>query len=174
MKKCLLLILLALATSLWATTYPVTDNFSGTGPLSSNWTNTAVAGQGYVPLQQNNGVVVPSVSGQQGMALYTGVPFSHDQYARVTFVTHMANSLSSTGVCVHMDVNGDGICYLADIGQLYFLVAGGGTANLNSSCPIPASGDVIQLAVVGNAYSCTDVTTGATSTVIPLPFLFSW
>jgi Chitobiase/beta-hexosaminidase C-terminal domain len=168
MKKYLLpLVLLVFTTSLLATTYPVTDNFSGTGPLSSNWTNTAVANQGYVPLAQNNGVVVPSVSGQHGMALYTGASFSDDQYAQVKFVTHVPNSLSSTGVCVHMDVNGDGICYLADIGQLYFLVAGAGAANLNSSCPIPSSGDLIQLSVVGNAYSCTDITTGATSTVVP-------
>jgi hypothetical protein len=167
MKKLLPLIILVLTVSAWATTYPVTDSFNGTGPLSSNWTNTAVTNQGYVPLQQNSGIVVPSTSGQQGMALYTGATFNNDQYAQATFVTHISGSLSSTGVCVHMSTNGNGVCYLADIGQLYLLAGGGGVANLNSSCPIPASGDVIRLAVVGDAYSCTDVTTDVTSTVSP-------
>src|SRR6266436_4066771 len=70
----LLLLLLAFlpAKQASAQTYPVVDSFSGSGALSSNWTNTTATGLGQVPLARNSGAVGPSVSGQQGMAIYTG------------------------------------------------------------------------------------------------------
>jgi hypothetical protein len=141
------------------TPYPVTDTFSGSGGLSADWTNTSSADQGYVPLAQNSGAVAPSVSGQQGLATYTGASFSNDQYAQATFVAH-SSAAGSTGVCVRMNVAGSGVCYLADWGLIYLLADGAGTNAIISGCPIPASGDTIQLLVVGTTYTCIDVTTG--------------
>ncbi len=144
-----------------AATYPAVDTFSGSGALSSNWTNTTSAGQGYVSLAQNAGTVVPSVSGQQGLAIYSGVSFSNDQYAQTKFVTH-SSAGGSTGVCVRMNAGGSGVCYLADDGVTYALANGAGIHSIGS-CPVPASGDTIQLLVVGTTYTCTDVTTGVSA-----------
>jgi hypothetical protein len=127
--------------------------------LSSNWTNTTSAGQGYVSLAQNAGTVAPSVSGRQGLAIYSGISFSNNQYAQAKFVTH-SSAAGSTGVCVRMNAAGSGVCYLADAGLIYALANGAGTHPIASSCPIPASGDTIQLVVVGTTYTCADVTTG--------------
>jgi len=142
-------------------TYPAVDTFSGSGALSSNWTNTTSAGQGYVSLAQNSSTVVPSVSGQQGLAAYTGISFTNNQYAQAVFVTH-SSSGGSTGVCVRMNVAGSGVCYLADWGMTYALANGAGIHSIGA-CPIPASGDTIQLLVVGTTYTCTDVTTGVSA-----------
>src|SRR5438270_9031254 len=67
----LLLLLLAFLPAIpaLAQTYPVVDTFSGSGALSSNWTNTTATGLAYVPLAKSSGVVVPSVSGQEGLAI---------------------------------------------------------------------------------------------------------
>jgi hypothetical protein len=162
MKRILPTLLLMLTVPAWAATFPVTDTFSGTGPLSSNWTSTTAANQGYVPIQQASGEATLSTPGQQGLAIYTGATFSADQYSQVKFVTHLAVG-SSTGPCVRMSVAGDGVCYLADTGHIYLLAAGGGVAPIGSPCPIPSSGDTIQLSVVGTTYTCTDVTTGASA-----------
>jgi hypothetical protein len=144
--------------------YPAVDTFSGSGALSANWTNTTSADQGYVPLAQSAGTIAPSVSGQQGLATYTGISFTNDQYAQAKFVTH-STAAGSTGVCVRMNAAGNGVCYLADWGLLYSLANGAGTYAITSGCPIPASGNTIQLLVVGTTYTCTDVTTGASRSV---------
>ncbi len=162
MRRILPAFLLLLTAPAWAATFPVTDTFSGSGPLSSNWTSTTAPGQGYVPLQQAAGQVVPSTPAQQGLAIYTGAIFTNDQYSQVKFVAHLVVG-GSTGPCVRMSLAGDGVCYLADFGQIYLLVAGGGVAPIVSGCPIPSSGDTIQLSVLGTTYTCTDVTTGASA-----------
>jgi MBG domain (YGX type) len=136
--------------------YPVTDAFSGSGALSASWTNTTSSS--YVALAQASGTAVPSVSGKQGLAIYTGVTFTSDQYSQVKFVTHTSLN-DSTGPCVRMNAAGSGICWIADSGQIYRLFAGSGTHRV-AYCAIPASGDTLQLSVVGTTYTCTDVTTG--------------
>jgi len=60
----------------------------------------------------SGGMVTPSVSGQQGLVIYTGSSFSNGQYAQARFVAH--SSAAATGVCVRMTVSGSGVCYLAD------------------------------------------------------------
>jgi hypothetical protein len=142
--------------------YPAADTFSGYGALSANWTNTTSADQGYVPLSQSGGTVALSVLGQQGLAIYTGTSFTSDQYAQAKFVTH-SSAAGSTGVCVRMDAAGSGVCYLGDWGLIYALANGAGTHRIASGCPVPASGDTIQLLVVGTTYTCTDVTTGVST-----------
>jgi hypothetical protein len=94
------------------------------------------------------------------LATYTGISFTNDQYAQAKFVAH-SSAAGSTGVCVRMNAAGSGVCYLADWGLIYSLANGAGTNGIVSGCPIPASGDTIQLLVVGTTYTCTDVTTGA-------------
>src|SRR5579862_5087516 len=162
MKNILLLPILLLTAPAFSATYPVTDTFSGSGPLSSNWTGTTAPNQGYVPLQQITGSVVPSVAGEQGLAIYSAATFTSDQYSQVKFVARGAGG-SSTGPCVHANAAGDAVCYLADIGQIYLLLAGGGVGAIAGGCPNPAAGDTIQLAVVGTIYTCTDITTGASA-----------
>jgi hypothetical protein len=61
-----------------------------------------------------------------------------------------------------MNAAGSGVCYLADWGLLYSLANGAGTYAI-SGCPVPASGDTIQLLVTGTTYTCADVTTGAST-----------
>jgi hypothetical protein len=163
MKHILLLPILLLSAAAWSAVYPVTETFNNSSSLLSNWTDLAQTNSGYVPLQQNNGVAIPSVAGQQGMAIYTAATFPNDQYSQVKFLSPGASTGSSTGTCVHMSATGDGVCYLADIGLLYLLSGGNGAGDINSSCPIPASGDTIQLSVVGTTYTCSDLTTGASS-----------
>jgi hypothetical protein len=141
-------------------TYPAVDTFGGSGALSANWTNTTSANQGYVSLAQSAGTVAPSVSGQHGLATYTGISFTNDQYAQAKFIAH-SSAAGSTGVCVRMNAAGSGVCYLADWGLIYSLANGAGTYAIVSGCPVPASGDTIRLLVVGTTYTCTDVTTGA-------------
>ena len=148
MRRILPALLVMLTTPVWAATFPVTDTFSGTGPLSSNWTNTTAPNQGYVPIHQTSGEAILATPGHQGLAIYTGANFTNDHYSQVKFLTHLATS-SSTGPCVRMNVAGDGVCYLADTGHIYLLLAGGGVFPIGSPCPIPSSGDTIQLSVVG-------------------------
>ena len=162
MRRILPALLVMLTTPVWAATFPVTDTFSGTGPLSSNWTNTTAPNQGYVPIHQASGEAILATPGHQGLAIYTGANFTNDHYSQVKFLTHLATS-SSTGPCVRMNVAGDGVCYLADTGHIYLLLAGGGVFPIGSPCPIPSSGDTIQLSVVGTTYTCADITTGASA-----------
>jgi hypothetical protein len=138
----------------------VTDSFSGSGALSSNWTNTTATAETYVPAAQVSNTAVPSVSGQHSLATYTGTTFAADQYAQAVFVTH-SSAAGSTGPCVRMSTTGNGYCYLGDWGLIYLLTNGTGSNGILSGCPIPASGDTIQLSVIGTTFTCTDVTTGA-------------
>ncbi|RSL17361.1 ASPM-SPD-2-Hydin domain-containing protein [Edaphobacter aggregans] len=140
--------------------YPAVDTFSGSGALSANWTNTSSYGQGYVPLAQGGGTVAPSVSGQQGLATYTGISFSNDQYAQAKFVGY-SSAQGSTGVCVRMNTAGNGVCYLGDYGLLYSLANGAGNYIIASNCPVAANGDTIQLLVTGTTYTCTDISSGS-------------
>jgi hypothetical protein len=137
--------------------YPVMDAFSGSGALSANWTNTTSSS--YVPLAQASGTVVPSVSSKQGLAIYTGVPFTNDQYSQVKFLKTTSNT-DSTGPCVHMNAAADGVCWIADSARIYRLTSGAGVESI-ATCAVPASGDLLQLSVVGSTYTRTDVTTGA-------------
>jgi len=66
-----------------------------------------------------------------------------------------------------MTVAGSGVCYLADWGKIFLWLTEGGSYSITSGCPVPASGDTIRLLVVGTTYTCTDVTTGA-STLPPI------
>ncbi len=152
----------------------VTDSFSGSGALSSNWTNMsaqAQAGLSYkpVPLVQSNGTVVPGPSAPPtsypwGWELYTGVAFNNDQYSQVKFVAHSAAG-GGTGPCVRMNANGNSYCYVADNGAIVTFSNGVWYQTILSTCPIPASGDTIQLSAVGTTITCSDITQGTSANV---------
>ena len=158
--KYILSILFFLLTIPAFGSYPAIDSFSGTGPLSTNWTNTSASG--YVALTQSSGTVVPSASGAQGLATYTSITFAFNQYSRVTFYQSAAGG-SSTGPCVRMSASGDGVCYLASDGAMYVLSNGAGLNGVSASCPVPSNGDVIEISVVDATYTCTDITTNTSA-----------
>jgi hypothetical protein len=167
MRNKLTMMLLVLVTFLmtapaWAQSYPVTDSFSGSGALSSNWTNTtSYQGLSYppVPLVKSSGPVVPNTAVSWGLALYTGASITNDQYAQVTFVTH--NSAGGwTGPCVRTNVGAYGYCYLVDDGAIVLFYDGQWYQTLTSSCPVPSSGDTVQISAIGTTITCTDVTKG--------------
>jgi hypothetical protein len=149
--------------------YPATDSFSGSGALSSNWTQAAPYGLSYPPvaLVRSNGTVVPGASAPPttypwGLALHTGVTFTNDQYAQVVFVAH-STAGGRTGPCVLMSSVGSGYCYSGDDG----VIRGYSDAIYDTipvtGCPIPASGDTIKLSTVGSTLTCTDVTKGTSA-----------
>ena len=121
--KILLVFLALLAVPCWAQSYPATDTFSGSGALSSNWTQTAPTGLSFPPvaLLRSSGTVVPAppalTSNSWGLAFYSGEAFNNDQYAQVKFVAH-STAGSNTGPCVLMSSVGSGYCYAADDGQV--------------------------------------------------------
>jgi|SRR6185312_7694153 len=103
-----LLVLFVAAPVAWSqTSYPVTDSFSGSGELSSNWTSRSASG--FVALAQSSATVQPSVASEMGMAIYTGASFANDQYAQAVFVNHSAAG-GMTAVCVCTGLSGNGVC----------------------------------------------------------------
>ena len=170
-----LLFFVALTTApAWATTYPVTDAFSGTGALSANWTNTTETSDFNGTLVQASGQAVPSPSGTVGLATYTGAGFTNDQYAQATVQANPSSGNNNTGPCVRMDTKGDAYCYFGlPNGQLWLLQNGDplynnvpGTILIHwQVCPVPAVGDTIQISAVGTTITCTDVTKGTSASV---------
>ena len=153
--------------------YPVTDTFSGSGGLSSKWTNLSAAAQTGlsfppVPLEQSSGTAIPTppsgTANSWGWEIYTGAPFAVDQYSQVKFVNH-STAGGGTGPCVHMSDGGDALCYVADDGAIVTFSNGVWYLTTLSTCPIPASGDTIQLSAVGSTITCSDITAGTSANV---------
>jgi hypothetical protein len=153
--------------------YPVTDTFSGSGALSSNWTNMTAAAQtglSYppVPLVQSSSEAVPTppalTANSWGWEVYTGAPFSANQYSQVVFVAHNAAG-GGTGPCVRMSPSGQAYCYVADDGDIVEFSNGVWYTTILSTCPVPASGDTIQISAVGTTVTCQDVTKGTSANV---------
>ena len=153
--------------------YPVTDTFSGSGALSSNWTDmTAAAQTGLsfppVPLLQSSSEAVPTPPALTGTSwgweVYTGAPFSANQYSQVVFVAHNAAG-GGTGPCVRMSPGGESYCYIADDGAINEFSNGVWYTTILSTCPVPASGDTIQLSAVGTTITCSDITKGTSANV---------
>lgn len=176
----IVLVLVALITApAWATTYPATDTFSGSGALSSNWTNTTETSDFTGTLVQSSGQAVPSPSGTVGLATYTGAGFTNNQYAQAKILANPASGNNNTGPCVRMDTNGNGYCYFGlPNGQLWLLQNGDplynnvpGTLLIHwQVCPVPSIGDTIQISAVGTTITCKDVTTGASASVTDSTF----
>jgi len=142
-----------------ASTY--TDNFPSTTPgtaLSSNWTQTSLAG--YVPVVQggsNNAIAANNSSTAQ--ATYTGGTIGADHYAQVLFRQYSASS----GLVVRMSVSGNGYLWFLGNGRLYRSDSGSLT-QISGGCPDASSynptNDVMKLSVTGSTIICSDVTRG--------------
>lgn len=136
-------------------TLPVTDSFTGSGALSSCWTQSTVSGD--VPLVRSSGVVIPNTASSQGQATFTGVVFSTTvQYAQAKLVWAAGNY---SGVCINMTVAGTGACYLPNLTAVAGFTAGSYTGNIIAGCAALPSGDVVKLSVTGGTGTVTDVTT---------------
>ncbi len=153
--------------------YPVTDTFSGSGGLSSNWTNLSAAAETGlsfppVPLEQSSGTAIPTppsgTGNSWGWEIYTGAPFTTDQYSQVKFVNH-STAGGGTGPCVHMADGGNALCYVADDGEIVTFSNGVWYETTLTGCPVPASGDTIQLSAVGSTITCSDITAGTSANV---------
>jgi hypothetical protein len=154
-------------------TYPVTDTFSGSGALSSNWTNMSAAAQTAlsfppVPLMQSSNTAISTppadIANSWGWELYAGAPFTSSQYSQAVFVNH-STAGGGTGPCVRMSDGGNAYCYIADDGAITTFSNGVWYQTLLSTCPVPASGDTIQLSAVGTTITCSDISKGTSANV---------
>lgn len=154
-----LLFMLLLSTAAAAQTVTYT---CATGSMGTEWTNTTASG--YSPIIQNANACVPSGGlGTIGLVVYTGSTFANDQYSQGTYHgTYGSNS--STGPCVHMNVAGNGYCWIVGPGLVYRLTGGAGDGGIGNCQSITvSSGDVLRLSVQNNSFTCQDVTTGQSS-----------
>ncbi len=162
-----------MTTPAWAATYPITDAFSGSGALSSNWTNTTETSDFNGTLVQASGKAVASPAGTVGLATYTGAGFTNDQVSQTTYLPVTPTGNNNTGPCVRTDTAGDGYCYYPQNGQVWALKAGApvlngvpGTVIIHwQVCPVGASGDTVQISAVGTTITCKDVTKGTSASV---------
>ena len=132
----------------------VTDNFSGSGALSGNWTNSSVAG--YVACNQFSGNAQPATALHQCIAAYTGASFTNNQYAQFVANGTIAGNATSPGV--RFDNAGNGYVFSSTFG-LYKLVNGTGSVKL-ASCTAVSPGDLLYISAVGSLITGTDITTG--------------
>ena len=153
MKRLILLLLLAAPVFAQTT---VTDTFSGSGALSSNWTNSSVAG--YVACHQFSGNAAPASSTSQCIESYTGASFTNNQYSQ--FVTNGTLSGNATSPGVRFDTAGNGYVFSPVFG-LYKLTAGTGSVQL-AACQPASNGDLLYISAVGTTITGTDITTGNT------------
>jgi hypothetical protein len=134
---------------------PVTDNFSGSGALSTCWTQSSDTVD-FVPLVRSSGVVVPNTTGAQGQATFTGVVFGATQYAQAVIVW-----VDKSGICVSMSVAGTGACYIPHDNVVASFTNGSYVGNMLSGCSSLTSGHTAKLAIASGIYTVTDVTTSA-------------
>ncbi len=154
--------------------YPLTDAFSGSGALSTSWTNTTETSDFNGTLVQSGGQAVPSTTGTVGLATYTGATFTNDQLSQTTYLANSPTGNNNTGPCVRTDTNGDGYCYFPQNGQVWSMKQGAtvvngvpGTVIIHwQTCPVATSGDTVQISAVGTTITCKDVTTGGSASVV--------
>jgi len=139
-----------------APTLLYSDNFSGTGALSANW--TAVSASGYTELARVGGQAKSSPSGTKGLDIYTGGVFAADQESRATYgVSGSGSGGGATGVCVRMNAVGNGYCWIVYSQTIYLITGGGGVTALTTSCPNSTEGGIISLSVSGSTVTCATI-----------------
>lgn len=144
---------------------PYTDNFTGSGSLSSCWTQTTASG--FVPLVRSSGYAVPNAASSQGIAVYTGATFGSTQSIQCVLVWTAGNY---SGCGIYTDTAGDGAYYIPNLNAVYKLVAGSGTGAYISGCSAFTSGDTVKVEGTPSATTVTDVTTSTvlcTGSAIP-------
>jgi hypothetical protein len=63
-----------------------------------------------------------------------------------------------------MDTAGNGYCYLFGTQIAYVLATGNGGATPVTGCPVRVVGHIYELSAVGVTLTCSDLTTGSSST----------
>lgn len=158
-KAIALFMLMCLGTA-FSQTYPVTDNFSTAGALSSNWTQATPTPSGFVPVVSNGSAAVSSSGSGKGLAIYTGAGFNYfgatDEKVDALGYGDWTNS-SGYGVCVRMSAAGTGMCYIPILKQIFIVTAGSiGAALPGGYCNNAVGTDVpIEISVAGQTYTCT-------------------
>jgi len=132
------------------------DNFSGTGALSANW--TVVTASGYTSLARVSGQAQSSPSGTKGLAIYTGGTFGPDQQSQATW--GVSSDGGATGVCVRMNASGNGYCWIVQARTIYLITGGGGVTALTTSCPSTALTGIVRLSVSGTTLTCANIVGG--------------
>jgi hypothetical protein len=142
-------------------TLPFSCTLIGSGALPASFIQTTASS--YVALVLGASGAVSTTGTGAGIAVVNGVTFPTSQFAQGTIVSVGSNA---TGLCVQMDTQGDGQCFigLANVNELNN--GGGGTG---FSCPLTspqASGDVFKIASTGPnpgaTITVTDVTHSTT------------
>jgi hypothetical protein len=64
-----------------------------------------------------------------------------------------------------MSPSGQSYCWVADDGDIVEFSNGVWYTTILSTCPVPASGDTIQLSAVGTTITCSDITKGTSANV---------
>jgi len=140
---------------------PYSDNFAGTGPLSSCWTNTTstavpAGGGSWGPISRNADVA--QSFGSEGLAIYTGGTFAANQYSQVTIPNG-----TSAGPCIRCTVSGNGYVWVSNSGVHIYTAGTIGNRILRcNNSNVPNARDVLYLSAVGSTITCTDVTSGVT------------
>jgi len=142
-------------------TLPFSCTLIGSGALPASFVQTTAAGYGTLVLGASG--AVSSTGTAAGIAVVTGVTFPTAQYAQATITSVGGNA---TGICVQMDTQGDGQCFIG-LGSVNELNNGAGGTNF--ACPLTSpqvSGDVFKIASTGPnpgaTITVTDVTRSST------------
>lgn len=133
------------------------DPFTGTGALSSCWTQTTAAGYG--TLNRNNSLVV--ATGTKGIVSYTGASFTTTQSSTLTVNSTLADI---SGPMVLEQTNGAGYLWILSTQNLLPVNNTGGGLSPITACPVVSNGDVVKLSSTVTAgiptITCRNITTG--------------
>jgi len=151
-----LLLLLFLLTAGPAVAQTLTDEFSGSGALSDNWTNVQTN------CVRSAGKAVPAVAGKSCIAIYTGTTFPADEYVEFTLTTTSCAGGSDSTALTLYDNTQTGYVWFPCHNDIYIVAKSSGVGPVGSytSCPVVHSGDRLRFQRVGNNLSCIDKTTG--------------
>lgn len=131
------------------------DSFTGSGTLSSCWTQATNSGNG--TLARVSGTIQLSTGGS-GLYAYPTKTVS-SQFTITTV------SSSFGGPCILLQTGGSGYCWFIQGNQLFSLLNGGGNSTFGTSCPSVSTGQVAQISQTITAghptITCTNITTSA-------------
>lgn len=132
-------------------TLPFSDNFTGTGALSSCWLTFSAA-------LQASGSAVPNTTNELGFAVLALGSIPADQSA-VVAVNWLANPARSGPMVRANATSGNAYRWEVGSGNLNIITSGVTVAGTLGTCPTVNSGDMVELSISGNTLTCTDLTT---------------
>ncbi|RZU39315.1 hypothetical protein [Edaphobacter modestus] len=130
-------------------------------PIASPWASSTV--DGYTGVQVTSRGAQSSSAGGKGFGILSGVSLPDDQSARMVYAADSGWNVGIIGVCVRMDVYGNGYCFLPGVTASYVLDTGNGTTTPVTGCPGTAAGHTFELSAVGSTLTCKDLTAGTSA-----------